>query len=154
MRLETRAEPRRWKRFAVEVLTDHNNLKAIDKKVKRLQDNRPHDDKESGVNYLWVFENRKHAFKILNRMQSRRQRYLDLQLVNGQFDNPENWPIAKANEYIWRTRRTSHDDFDAGPFDVVATIPQFLRATGQDLTELIHGYHLSFSDPTDVTHSL
>jgi len=100
-----------YNKWAGEVLTDHNNVDVPKQKYQAFSS-------DPNINYVWVFEDRRHAAMILNILQWSDN--IDCSLVNGDYNKPRNYSIKKLNEYVARSK--SNPEYNCGGIDRVTTL--------------------------------
>lgn len=78
--------------WGIEALTDHNDVKMYIRKHKAFE-------KEPSRKHLWVFEDRGHVGKVLNKLQ----KWHEIDIQSGKFENPENYAVERYNNLIQKS---------------------------------------------------
>lgn len=82
---------------------------------------------------LWVFDSSALCFRILNWIQHDSNVDEPARLVNGTFDDPENWRIQKGNEYLYRSHNEPGEVYRCPGIDMVQTVTRLLEADQDEI---------------------
>lgn len=128
-----------YKKFGGEMLTDHNNNQMPKEKYRAFASD-PETD------YVWVFEDRRHAAKTLTLLDKAGD--LDCTLVNAPYNNPENYSLKTLNEYV--TRSQNAPKYSCYGIDRVTTLTALQDQISQPHGNLQHKHHPPGKTPVAV----